>query len=110
MDSPAKHLENLATLLPQVTQISHKHRALQILPEHYPIVGKHLLAAIKEVLAQHSLKMPQLAMPVRVLAVGTAHTPSVDAVLELLSREILLAKSATAFNARISINAFFVLI
>ena len=46
----AKHLENLATLLPQVTQISHKHRALQILPEHYPIVGKHLLAAIKEVL------------------------------------------------------------
>lgn len=46
----AKHLENLATLLPQVTQISHKHRALQILPEHYPIVGKHLLGAIKQVL------------------------------------------------------------
>ena len=40
----------LATLLPQVTQISHKHRALQILPEHYPIVGHHLLGAIKEVL------------------------------------------------------------
>ncbi|MFK3867938.1 globin domain-containing protein [Psychrobacter faecalis] len=46
----AKHLEKLATLLPQVTQISHKHRALQILPEHYPIVGHHLLGAIKEVL------------------------------------------------------------
>lgn len=46
----AKHLENLATLLPQVTQISHKHRALQILPEHYPIVGHHLIGAIKEVL------------------------------------------------------------
>ncbi|HCN18148.1 MULTISPECIES: globin domain-containing protein [Psychrobacter] len=46
----AKHLDKLATLLPQVTQISHKHRALQILPEHYPIVGKHLIGAIKEVL------------------------------------------------------------
>lgn len=48
----AKHLENLEALLPQVTQISHKHRALQILPEHYPIVGKHLLGAIKEVLGE----------------------------------------------------------
>ena len=48
----AKHLEHLAVLLPQVTQISHKHRALQILPEHYPIVGKHLLGAIKQVLGE----------------------------------------------------------
>ncbi len=48
----AKHLENLEALLPEVTQISHKHRALQILPEHYPIVGKHLLGAIKEVLGE----------------------------------------------------------
>lgn len=46
----AKHLEHLEVLLPQVTQISHKHRALQILPEHYPIVGHHLIGAIKEVL------------------------------------------------------------
>ncbi len=48
----AKHLEHLEALLPQVTEISHKHRALQILPEHYPIVGKHLLGAIKEVLGE----------------------------------------------------------
>ena len=46
----AKHIENLGVLLPQVKQIGHKHRALQIQPEHYPIVGKHLLGAIKEVL------------------------------------------------------------
>ncbi len=44
-------------------------------------------AAFKQVLAAHGLKMPQLAMPVRVLTVGTAHTPSVDAVLELIGRE-----------------------
>ena len=46
----AKNLENLETLLPQVIQISHKHRALQIQPEHYPIVGKYLIGAIKQVL------------------------------------------------------------
>jgi glutamyl-tRNA synthetase len=49
-------------------------------------------AAFKAVLAEQGLKMPQLAMPVRVLTVGTAHTPSVDAVLELVGREKVLAR------------------
>ncbi len=49
-------------------------------------------AAIKDVLKHLGLKMPQLAMPVRVLTMGTAHTPSVDAVLELLGREKILAR------------------
>lgn len=48
----AKHLEHLEVLLPQVTEIGHKHRALQILPEHYPIVGQHLIGAIKQVLGE----------------------------------------------------------
>lgn len=47
-------------------------------------------AAIKQVLKEQGAKMPQLAMPVRVLVLGTAHTPSVDAVLELLGREKVL--------------------
>ena len=47
-------------------------------------------AAIKETIAAHGLKMPQLAIPVRVLACGRAQTPSVDAVLELFDKEILL--------------------
>lgn len=49
-------------------------------------------AAIKEVLAAHGLKMPQLAMPVRVLVMGTAQTPSLDAVLELQDRQTVLAR------------------
>lgn len=49
-------------------------------------------AAIKEVLKAQGVKMPVLAMPVRVLTVGSAHTPSVDAVLELLGREKILAR------------------
>jgi len=51
-----------------------------------------IAAAIKELLKAQGLKMPVLAMPVRVLTVGTAHTPSVDAVLELLGREKVLAR------------------
>ena len=55
-----------------------------------------IAAAIKEVLAAHSMKMPQLAMPVRVLVMGTAQTPSLDAVLELASRETVLARLQAA--------------
>jgi len=47
-------------------------------------------AVIKDVLAAHALKMPQLAMPVRVLVMGTSQTPSLDAVLELQGREKVL--------------------
>ncbi len=49
-------------------------------------------SVIKEVLAACAIKMPQLAMPVRVLVMGTAQTPSLDAVLELSAREIVLER------------------
>ena len=49
-------------------------------------------AAIKETIGAHSVKMPQLAMPVRVLVMGTAQTPSLDAVLELQNRQNVLAR------------------
>ena len=51
-----------------------------------------IAAAIKQVLTDTGLKMPQLAMPVRVLVLGTPQTPSLDAVLELLSRDQVLAR------------------
>ncbi len=49
-----------------------------------------IAAAIKEVLAATSLKMPQLAMAVRVLLLGTSQTPSLDAVIELFLRETVV--------------------
>ena len=49
-------------------------------------------AAIKQVLADTGLKMPQLAMPVRVLLLGTTQTPSLDAVVELMPREKVVDK------------------
>jgi glutamyl-tRNA synthetase len=51
-----------------------------------------IAAAIKQVLADTGLKMPQLAMPVRVLVAGTTHTPSVDALLALMSRSDVLSR------------------
>ena len=56
----------------------------------------NISAAIKQVLAETGLKMPQLAMPVRVLVMGTPQTPSVDAVLFLCGREKVLARLAAA--------------
>ena len=53
-------------------------------------------AAIKDVITAHGLKMPQLAMPVRVLVMGTAQTPSLDAVLELHERKKVLARLQNA--------------
>ncbi len=52
--------------------------------------------SLKEVLRATGLKMPQLAMPVRVLVLGTPQTPSLDAVLELVPREIVLERLAGA--------------
>ena len=49
-----------------------------------------IAAAIKETLAETGLKMPQLAMPVRVLVLGTPQTPSLDAVLFLCHRKEIL--------------------
>ena len=51
-------------------------------------------AAMKQALASSGLKMPQLAMPLRVLVTGRLQTPSIDAVLELLGRETVLARLA----------------
>jgi len=51
-----------------------------------------LSATLKEVLAAHKLKMPQLAMPLRLLITGQLQTPSIDAVVELFGRDVVLAR------------------
>jgi nitric oxide dioxygenase len=46
----AKHIDRLEGLGDLPAQIVQKHVSLQVLPEHYPIVGACLLRAIREVL------------------------------------------------------------
>ncbi len=69
--------------------------ALQVLAQRFAEVAWEapaIAAIIKEVLAEHTLKMPKLAMPVRVMLVGQTHTPSVDAVIALFPREVVLQR------------------
>ena len=51
-----------------------------------------IAAALKDTLAAHQLKMPQLAPALRVLVCGRAQTPSIDAVLALFARELVLSR------------------
>jgi len=48
----AANIDNPAALGPVVSRIVHKHVSLGIKPEHYPIVGRHLLGAIQQVLGE----------------------------------------------------------
>jgi len=49
-------------------------------------------AAIRAVVADHKLKLPKIAMPLRVMVTGTAQTPSIDATLELIGRDQVIAR------------------
>ncbi len=51
-----------------------------------------IAAAMKETLAAHQVKMPQLAPAVRVLVCGRSQTPSIDAVLALFARQTVQAR------------------
>ncbi len=83
-DDVAKHIT--PAVLPALDALAAK---LAVLSE-WDLV--HVSAAFKEVLAEQGLKMPQLAMPVRVLVMGTPQTPSVDAVLWLCGKEKVLQR------------------
>ncbi|MBA3903088.1 MAG: glutamate--tRNA ligase [Rhodocyclaceae bacterium] len=48
--------------------------------------------ALKDTVAAHGMKLPQLAIPLRVVLTGQPQTPSIDAVLEAFGRDIVLAR------------------
>ncbi|HKQ24138.1 MAG TPA: glutamate--tRNA ligase [Burkholderiales bacterium] len=56
-----------------------------------------LSGAVKEIVTAHGLKMPKIAMPLRVMLTGTPHTPSIDAVLELIGRNQVLQRMDSEF-------------
>ncbi|KAF1052024.1 MAG: Flavohemoprotein [Stenotrophomonas maltophilia] len=71
----ARHIDQLEQLGPLVAQIVNKHVALQILPEHYPIVGTCLLRAIREVLGE------AIATPAILEAWGAAYQQLADLLI-----------------------------
>ncbi|MEG1041467.1 MAG: NO-inducible flavohemoprotein [Pseudomonas sp.] len=71
----ARHIDQLEQLGGLVGQIINKHVALQILPEHYPIVGSCLLRAIEEVLGK------EVATPEVIAAWGAAYQQLADILI-----------------------------
>jgi len=57
-----------------------------------------IAALIKQVIGEQGIKMPQLAVPLRVAVTGRTQTPSIDAVLELIGRDAVLARLGEALR------------
>jgi glutamyl-tRNA synthetase len=51
---------------------------------------ENILAAIKSVMKEQKVKMPHIAIPIRVLVTGEKHTPSIDATLEILGKDFVI--------------------
>ncbi|MEX3980882.1 NO-inducible flavohemoprotein [Paraburkholderia sp. EG287A] len=71
----ARNIDHLEALGPLATRIVSKHVALQIQPEHYPIVGTCLLRAIREVLG------PDVATDAVIEAWGVAYQQLADMLM-----------------------------
>ncbi|MGU7775113.1 NO-inducible flavohemoprotein [Burkholderia sp. MR1-5-21] len=71
----ARNIDHLEALGPLATRIVSKHVALQIQPEHYPIVGACLLRAIREVLG------PDVATDAVIEAWGVAYQQLADMLM-----------------------------
>jgi glutamyl-tRNA synthetase len=55
--------------------------------------------AIKDAVKSSGLKMPQVAMPLRQIVTGRTQTPSIDAVLQLLGRELVLHRLTRSLDS-----------
>lgn len=72
----AANIDQLGKIIPIVKQIGHKHRSIGIKAEHYAIVGKYLMLAIKDVLGE-------TATPVIMQAWEKAYGVIADAFIEM---------------------------
>ena len=55
-----------------------------------------IAACLKQSLQQHQLKMPQLAMPLRIMLTGQTQSPSIDQLIYLLGKEIVINRVETS--------------
>ncbi len=69
------------------------HGRLAAAPWERPALSQ----ALKATLAATGLKMPQVAIPLRVALLGQPQSPAIDAVLEVLGRDAVLARLAAVF-------------
>ena len=75
--------------------------ALRYLCTHFSTIHWEktaISAAFKQTLAQHQLKMPQLAMPVRLFVTGETQTPAIDDTLVLFDQDTVITRIQTVLN------------
>lgn len=72
----AQHIDDPSVLRPALLHIAHKHVSLGIRPEHYPLVGQQLLAAMSDV-------MGEAATPELLAAWGAAYAQLAEVLIEL---------------------------
>lgn len=91
----AANIDNPDALAPVVSRIVHKHAAVGLTPAHYPIVGEHLLGAIKTVLGE-------AATPALIDAWGEAYWLLANLLID--EEKKLYASSGADAGALLSLN------
>jgi glutamyl-tRNA synthetase len=92
--TPENVAEKLAPLMDETVAKAISDFAQQLATVEW---SKEAIAAlIKTTLTAHGLKMPKLAMPLRVLLTGETQTPSVDALMTLMGRERVVSRLTAA--------------
>ena len=92
------NLEDIKTELNTYTSVENIGSAIQSLKielnnlEESAWQAENISKVFKQVLAQFSLKMTALAMPVRLLTVGSTHTPAIDKVLQIVGKEAVISR------------------
>ncbi len=82
-DALAAHLD--LAVLPALQDITQRLATLSWQPEN-------IHDAIKSCVTQFELKMPKLAMPLRLMTTGTTHTPGIDKTLFLIGKDTVLRR------------------
>jgi len=86
----AKHIT--ADILPVIKSMSQ-----QLLTLDWSVEAIHAL--INQLVTEHGLKFPKVAMPLRVMLTGNAQSPSIDAVMFLLGRDEVIARIKSSTKA-----------
>lgn len=89
------------TLLPMLEEAGVKEALLEFQSALESAEWSHeaISGLIKSTIKAHNLKMPKLAMPLRVLLTGITHTPSIDKVIVLFGREETRRRLAQGLGA-----------
>jgi glutamyl-tRNA synthetase len=95
--APLIDKNELATLLDDTTRVALNELAQQLDTIEWTVEA--ISTQIKTVIKTHGLKMPKLAMPLRVMLTGITQTPSIDKVIALLGKDTVKTRIEQGLQA-----------